>query len=306
MVKITAIIAMMLVSCSLWAVELTLTTKNVIQQDGEYTLEQSTESGYGHIRFKMEQPFQPGKILSFEYRTDNPKDLYYVATNLLVDKKGTYNSFPASSEWTKAELFFDNLVYTKSQGNPAEGEVFTGLNIYCRRLDKVKQGDIRLQVRNIRIEDDPNYDPALNCRLMTKEVAKNGEVYTLDQTKAERFGNIFFLVNETYDPGKRLVFEYRVKNPEQFGYIAVTFRTNELGTFNGLAPKAEWTKAELPFSALKTTKWVDKKRVALTEKDRFQRLQIYARIPDDKPAAPIFFELRNVRIEMPAKTDAAK
>ena len=313
MKKMGVIAAVALVSGALWATDLTLSTREAtVNVDGEYTLEQVTETGYSHLRFKMKEPFQPAKILSFEYRLDNPADFMYVATNLTSDtQKSTYNAFPPSAEWKKAELYFENLAYTKSKGLPEEGENFVGLTIYCRRQDKAPKGPVRLQVRNIKIETNADYNPADNCKLYTSGVEKKGNTYTLDQKKNERFGNIFFLVKENYDPAKHLVFEYRVKNPAQFNYVAVSFRGLEgVGTFNGYPAKEEWTKVDLPFSKLKNTKWVEtengKQRMQLKPEHFLNRLQIYARIDDKNAAAPIFFELRNVRITTPEKAESAK
>ena len=124
MKKMGVIAAVALVSGALWATDLTLSTREAtVNVDGEYTLEQVTETGYSHLRFKMKEPFQPAKILSFEYRLDNPADFMYVATNLTSDtKKSTYNAFPPS-----AENLYTSIEQPRASSSVTVFAIFTSL-----------------------------------------------------------------------------------------------------------------------------------------------------------------------------------
>ncbi len=107
-------------------------------------------SAYCVLEFQLKEPvvFSPAGSLSVEYMATTAEPNPTVVVQLRFGKKVTWSSFPVTGEWQKRKVSFATVRFEREFGGkqPADGEMITGLKIYCRTAQK---GRSALQLKNI-------------------------------------------------------------------------------------------------------------------------------------------------------------
>ena len=112
-------------------------------------------------------PYTPDLVLRFEYRNSGPEgvDPGYLGVNLFdTRKRMTFHRFPASAQWRQAQVSFSGLKSTRNEFW-GRGDVLARINLYGRLSESQAPTKMTLEVRNLRIEKDPRYNPLAGVRV---------------------------------------------------------------------------------------------------------------------------------------------
>ncbi len=112
-------------------------------------------------------PYAPDLVLRFEYRNSGPEgvDPGYLGVNLFdTRKRMTFHRFPASAQWRQAQVSFSGLKSTRNEFWE-EGDVLDRINLYGRLSESNAPTKMTLEVRHLRIEKDPRYNPLAGVRV---------------------------------------------------------------------------------------------------------------------------------------------
>ncbi len=123
---------------------------------------------YCHARFPMSLEYKPQMLLEVEYRNIVPEGSKLNYTGLGVTLKGGLNCFlalPESHEWTKRKVKIHTLRITTTRSNIPAGSIITAISLYNRSSDSEEPFISAIQVRSVRIVDDPKYNPMANARI---------------------------------------------------------------------------------------------------------------------------------------------
>lgn len=115
-------------------------------------------------------PYRPDMRLVFEYRIEAVNEIKfdYLGVNFnLADGRSTFASAPAASEWTKAAFELGRLkAIAKTERTPLkEEDILTSIRIYTRIPSGEPPAMVKLSLRNLKIEADPDYDPLDGVRI---------------------------------------------------------------------------------------------------------------------------------------------
>ena len=286
----------MMVSAALCGAEFSMATqifKGVTFEDGVYARKIENPTRFCQIGFRLNEQYDEKQVLFFEYRVTDPEKLDYVACTFYgADKKEAFYGFKPRSEWTVAKVPLEKMKSRKFTGQ----DKLTRVHIYGRINNAKPAAPMGLEIRNLKsITVKPVSEDVKKLGILTEGVEVKDGVIIFDRQIPTRLAGVQIKQNEPYKKNRRLVFEYRVKDPRSMHYIAVAFSPDggKRWTFNQVKPAAEWTKAVIPFDGMYYVGRAGNPK----EGETFDRLHIYGRIPDTKPAGPIYLEIRNLRVE---------
>ncbi|MBR2642060.1 MAG: DUF4962 domain-containing protein [Lentisphaeria bacterium] len=284
--------AMLMLTVS--AAEFTMATqtyKDVAFANGVFARKIDTPVRFCEIGFKLDEMYDEYRILTFEYRVTDPEKLDYVACVIHgPGKKEGFFGFTPKSEWTLARVPYAKM---KSRKFTAQDKLNL-VRIYGRINNSNPAAPMSLEIRNLKESVVPGGE--LRRRgILSKYTAVKDGVIVFDREEPTRLAGVYFSLNEPYRKGRKLVFDYRVTDPEKYRYVAIAFSPDggKRWTFDQVKPAAEWTTAVVPFSKMYYTG----KKGYPKEGETFNKLHIYGRIPDESAADSIHLELRNIRVE---------
>ncbi len=194
-------------------------------RDGVYRVSNRIPSRYCALELPVAFAFRPDLLLTFEYRNLLPEKeaLDYNAVALVDEnRQTTFGKLPESRQWRRARIALGQQRYGKDRTPPATGIGIIGVNIYSR--SRAAEGiQATLEVRDLRIAPDPDYDPAAGLRISYSALplfdwpATPGGRYRLEHSADPAFpeaGTVriqvqepFFVPSEPLPPGVRY---YRV------------------------------------------------------------------------------------------------
>ncbi len=128
-------------------------------KDGVFVVENKKPASTVPVVFNLNNmPYRPDYRVRFEYRSkvlEGPREPY-IGINFAHKTAGTtFSSESPSEEWKEGIVPMNNLKFHKA-GKLKKGEPLSRLTIYSR-LDG--EGRSRIEVRNVRFEKDPLYNP---------------------------------------------------------------------------------------------------------------------------------------------------
>ncbi len=141
---------------------------------------------YCHARFSMNLDYKPQMLLEVEYRNIVPegRKLNYTGLGVVLkDGLSCFHSLPESHEWTKQRVKMNALRITATRSNVPVDSKITAINLYNRSSDSEEPFNSAIQVRLIRIIDNPKYNSMDNARLSYSAIpflswGKRGEQVT--------------------------------------------------------------------------------------------------------------------------------
>ena len=262
---------------------------------------------YCELHLKTDFKAAPNKVLTFEYKNVySPKDKVAYAGVYFTDssKKAYFAPIPLSSEWKKARISFATLSDNDKIVIPKDTSIIL-LDFYSRINDADPEGMVKIQVRNIEVATDTNYDPQASERIhFTKEFinanpAKFNYIYAdgyveIANLTPDRVCELSIKSNLVAATNMILSFDYQnICTPEDNVdntalYIVDTRRKVYYVTF---PVSTEWKTVTVPFDTLNS---LDKKPLA--SGTMFYWINIYSRISDKNPAAKVKLRIRNLQI----------
>ncbi|MGE4563612.1 MAG: DUF4962 domain-containing protein [Victivallaceae bacterium] len=269
--------------------------------------------------FKVDLANQANLALRFEYRNvavDGGALPDLVAVNFfLPDKRMTYTRFDASTEWKEAVIPLSSLKIAKSGQALTPEDRFSRIGIYSRCNDNREPARVTLELRNIRLTEytRPASEAAPAAaipaeklpvtlgadRLLPIKDTTNrplaDDAIAADNDSASRFCTISFKLNNLqYRPDLVLSFEYRNVSAEgkKPDLVAVNFFDNaRRSTYTQFPASTEWRKESVSLSTLKPIQ-----PGAFSDRDTFNKVNIYSRIANGNPEARLTLEVRNCKI----------
>ncbi|MBO5689783.1 MAG: DUF4962 domain-containing protein [Lentisphaeria bacterium] len=173
-----------------------------------------------------------------------------------------------------------------------EQDLLTRVNIYGRINNNNPAAPMGLEVRNLQFGEAVISETEKAGVLTPSAVVKDG-VISRDIRENTRFCEIALRQDAPYKKNRKLVFEYRVKDPEKLNYVAAAFSPDgKRWTFDQVKPAGEWTTGTVSFRKMYYTG----RQGHPAEGEVFKKLRIYGRIDDKKPAEPMKLEIRNIRV----------
>lgn len=136
-------------------------------KDGVFFVENSKPQTSIPLSFKLDSmAYDPAYKLCLDYRSkvlSGGKERY-IGVNFRHKTGGTtFSMLKASPAWQSASIPMGNLKFHKA-GKLRKGEMLDAVVIYSR-FENDAPGTVRLEVRNVRFEPDPEYDPRSLTRL---------------------------------------------------------------------------------------------------------------------------------------------
>ena len=128
----------------------------------------ATPNRYCQARFAVDVDYKPQMLLEVEYRNIVPDGKKLNYTGLGVTLKGGASCFyalPECHEWTRQKIKMHRLRITTTRSFIPEKSRITHISLYNRSSDSEEPFNNSIQVRLIRIVDDPKYNPLDNTRL---------------------------------------------------------------------------------------------------------------------------------------------
>lgn len=135
--------------------------KGVTFRNGVFSRECTNPVRFCTIGFRLQEPYQPGHVLTFEYRAAQPEKLEYVACVLYgKGRKECFFGFPPSGEWRTARVPFVRMGRKDFQ----PGEMLERVHIYGRINDRDPAAPMKLEIRDLRMFEDRSVDPLAGIR----------------------------------------------------------------------------------------------------------------------------------------------